>query len=107
MLSGLGFMYYNGNGVPKDASKAVEWWLKSAAKGNASGQGDLAASYTEGVGVPQDNVLGYAWFNLAASQGDVQAAAARTNLEKKMTPAQISEAQQLSSSWVKGQLLKH
>lgn len=102
---GLGFLYYNGSGVPKDASKAVEWWQKSAAKGNASAQGDLAASYAEGVGVSQDNVLGYAWFNLAASQGDVQAAAARTNLEKKMTPEQISEAQHLSSSWVKGQIL--
>jgi TPR repeat protein len=30
----LGIMYYDGNGIDKDESKAKEWWKKSANRGN-------------------------------------------------------------------------
>jgi hypothetical protein len=51
-------------------------------------------------GVPQDFILAYMWFNLAAAaQGGPTAAQMRDILEKKMTPAQIAEAQKLSREW--------
>lgn len=37
----LGFMYYNGYGVPKDDSEAERWWKKAAAQGNQSAIDDL------------------------------------------------------------------
>lgn len=101
----LGGMYSQGDGVPKNDATAVAWYQLAAAQGNASAQGDLGGNYWSGEGVPQDDVLAYAWINLAASGGDQTNATMRSIVAKEMTPAQISEAQQLSSSWVKGQLL--
>ena len=34
----LGSMYENGEGVPKDAAKSVEWYQKAAAQGNPNAQ---------------------------------------------------------------------
>ncbi len=34
----LGFAYTRGEGLPKDDGKAVEWYLKSAAQGNANAE---------------------------------------------------------------------
>ncbi|MGB6912409.1 MAG: SEL1-like repeat protein, partial [Pseudolabrys sp.] len=61
----------------------------------------LGFSYMEGWGVPQDFILAYMWFNLAAAaaQGETTAAQMRDILRKKMTPAQIAEAQKLSHEW--------
>jgi uncharacterized protein len=39
------------------------------------------------------------WFNLSAAQGDQDAAGARDSIAKRMTPAQIAEAQKLAREW--------
>ncbi len=39
------------------------------------------------------------WWNLAAAQGNKDAAGNKDILRKRMTPAQIAEAQRLSSEW--------
>ncbi|WP_198022325.1 tetratricopeptide repeat protein [Candidatus Odyssella acanthamoebae] len=39
--SNLGGMYYKGEGVEKNAEKAVEWYQKAAEKGNALAQNFL------------------------------------------------------------------
>jgi len=39
------------------------------------------------------------WFNLAAAQGHRLAQDAREGLAKRMTPAQIAEAQRLATEW--------
>ena len=39
----LGVMYYSGEGVPRDAAKATEWFKKAAAQGNADAQANLDA----------------------------------------------------------------
>ena len=36
-------MYYAGEGVPRDAAKAKEWFEKAAAQGNADAQANLDA----------------------------------------------------------------
>ena len=95
----LGFMYDNGEGVPKDAVQAVFWYRKSADQGNASAQSNLGASYYKGEGVPKDLVVSYMWRNLAAAQGNEIAKRAREALGKIMTSAQIAEAQRLSYEW--------
>ena len=60
----------NGEGVPKDAAKAVEWYTKAAEQGHADAQNNLGVMYDTGEGVPRDLVRAYVWFNLAAAQGD-------------------------------------
>ena len=60
--------------------------------------------YGEGLGVPQDYAQAHMWFNLAASrhppgEGRDIAVKNRDDVAKKMTPAQISEAQKLAREW--------
>jgi uncharacterized protein len=56
-------------------------------------------SYYNGRGVPQDYVLTHMWLNLAAAKGMQLAANRRIELEAKMTPEQIAEAQQMAREW--------
>ena len=58
-------MLRHGGGVPKDATKAVEWYQKAAAQGHAGAQRNLGVMYEHGEGVPKDWVRAYAWYNLA------------------------------------------
>lgn len=108
----LGLMYAKGEGVPKDAAKAVELWQKAAAQGNAHAQSMLGGMYADGEGVPRDLVLAYAWFNLTAAQGDEYIAkSAKSDRDfmiklNKLSPAQRSEAERLSSNWKVGQVLR-
>ncbi len=53
----------------------------------------------QGQGVPQDYVLAHMWANLAAVQGNENAIKNRAILEKRMTPAQLAEAQRLAGEW--------
>jgi hypothetical protein len=96
----LGNMYANGYGVPQDYAKAREWFEKSAAQGYAVAQNALGALYADGQGVPQDYVRAYMWYSLAAARltGNDQKLAAnnRDNIARRMTPAQVGEAQRLS-----------
>ena len=40
----------------------------------------------------------YAWFNLAAAQGHEGAVSGKADLQRRMTAAQIAEAQELSTT---------
>lgn len=102
ILAGL---YLTGNGVPKNAVKAFEWLQKAAAQGEEMAQHFLSRAYFLGEGIPKDKVLAYAWANLSATQGDMGAAQIRTLTERGLTPAEIAEAQRLSSTWKKDQIL--
>ena len=55
--------------------------------------------YAEGRGVPQDYVRAHMWFDLAAAQGEPKAATVLEMAERRMTPAQIAEAQKLARDW--------
>jgi TPR repeat protein len=95
----LGVMYANGLGVPLDFKEAVRWYRLAAEQGEARAQSNLGLMYAKGEGVSQDYELAHMWFNLAAVQGEKIAADLRDSLAKKMTPAQIAEAQKLASEW--------
>ena len=64
----LGYMYFEGRGVPQDAAEAVRWFRPSAEQGSASAQFALGDMYARGAGVVQDSVTAYMWLSLAASQ---------------------------------------
>ena len=63
--------------------------------------------YAKGAGVPQDYARAHMWFNIAASSGKgyareirAQARKMRSEVEKKMSPAQITEAEQLAKECI-------
>ena len=100
----LGIMYYKGQGVPRDDAEALQWFRKAAEQGYAKAQYNLGVMYGNGRGVPQDYAQAHMWFNLAASrfppgEDRDQSVKNRDIVAKRMTPAQISEAQKLAREW--------
>ena len=95
----LGFMYANGQGVTQDYAAAVSWYRKAAEQGHATAQHTLGVMYDKGQGVPQDYVQAHMWLNLAAAKGETNAVKNRDIVAKKMTPAQIGEAQKMAREW--------
>ncbi len=100
----LGVMYGEGQGVPRDYAKAVGWYRKAAEQGDAGAQNNLGVIYDKGLGVPRDYILAHMWFGLAVSKlppGEVRDRAVKNRdiVAKRMTPAQISEAQKLAREW--------
>ena len=73
--------------------ESASWYLKAAKQGNALGQFYLGCAYADGKGVPKDAMEAYKWCNLSAASGTEGAATRRSDLEAKMTPDQIAEAQ--------------
>ena len=97
-------MHGTGQGVPQDAAQAVAWFRKAADQGYAGAQNNLGVMHGTGQGVPQDYVEAHKWRNLAAARATGEAqeefAEGRDALAKKMTPAQIAEAQKRASAWM-------
>ena len=94
----LGVMYVKGDGVPEDDAEAAKWYRKAAEQGYARAQLNLGFMYADGDGVPEDDVRAFAWFNLAAAQGFEPAKTYKGTIRRRMTAAQIAEAQELSAS---------
>jgi TPR repeat protein len=94
----LGVIYNNGHGVPQNYIEAASWYRKAANQGYADAQYSLGVMYDRGEGVPQDYIEAYKWLNIAVAyvtDKEMQANASkrRDDVAKKMTPAQIAEAQ--------------
>lgn len=73
----LAFMYLRGEGVPRDGTKAVEWFRKAAEQGHIRAQYNLAILYHIGFGVRQNDAKAEEWFSKAAERGH---GAAKTTL---------------------------
>ena len=97
----LGVMCENGKGVIKDYKTALKWYRLGAEQGNANAQLNLGRLYGNGRGVLKDNIYAYMQFNISASDGNKKAVTNRDNIEKKMTPTDISTAQRLARDCVK------
>jgi len=62
-------MYANGKGVPKEEAKAVEWYQKAAAQGEADAQCFVGCCYAQGLGTAKNFDEARKWLGLAAAQG--------------------------------------
>lgn len=100
----LAALYLIGAGVRANPQKAAYWFERAAAQGHAESQQELGKMYGAGRGVPRNPVSAYKW--LALSRANARTDATRTSASRSlervaagMTPAQISEAQQLASTW--------
>ena len=104
----LGFMYQNGRGVKRDDREALRWYRKAAEQGNAEAQVYLGFMYQNGRGVAQDYVQAHKWLNIASALGNKNtksiaksvAKIGRQEVESKMTPQQIADAQREATEWL-------
>ena len=98
--SNLGGMYRDGKGVLQDYREALKWFRMAAAQGDEIAQASLGAMYATGRGVIQDDVYAHMWSNMAAANGSKIGAENRDLAAKKMTNAQIAQAQELARQCV-------
>ena len=105
----LGNLYGSGRGVPQDYRQAMAWYRKAAAQDHALAETSLGYAYDVGRGVPQDVVQADRWIVLAIQRYAAsdkgkheKAVQARKNIESRMTPAQIEQAQKLVREWKPG-----
>ena len=95
----LGGLFHHGQGVPQDYVQARQWYERAAARGSATAHINLGRLYESGHGVRQDVVLAYKWYTLGAAHGDPLGAELGETLAKRMTPAQLFQAQQRVREW--------
>ncbi len=100
----LGQMYAAGRGVRRSLAQAATLFWRAADQGNPRAQYNLAVAYRDGKGVEQDYVRAYMWYTLSAAAGwDLEvhdkASKERDDLVKKMTPAQVVQAEADAASW--------
>ena len=94
----MGQHYEDGRGVEQNYALAARWFRKAAEHvpnlgGAGQGRNNLGILYVARLGVPKDYVLAYLWFSLAGVDQNI------ADVQRKMTPAQILEAQQLTDDW--------
>lgn len=92
-------MYANGQGLPQDYVKALQWLRLAARQGDGLAQANLGVMYSNGQGVSQDLVKAYMWYEVAANSGFKEANANMTALAARMTSDQIAQAQQDAAEW--------
>ena len=69
----LGFLYYTGQGTPRDYAQALHWYEKSAAQNDPMAEYNLGTLYYRGLGVTKDFKKARALYLQAAQQGNVTA----------------------------------
>lgn len=95
----LGTMYAKGQGVAQDYVEAAKWYRLAADQDHAQAQFNLGNMYDNGRGVAQNEILAHMWFTLSAAQGNQDAVRNRDILARRMTPAQLAQAQKLTREW--------
>lgn len=66
----IGRLYQRGKGLPKDAGKAAEWYLKAAQQGDGAAAARLGSMYRIGEGVPRDANQAAKWYAMGAMKGN-------------------------------------
>lgn len=93
----LADMYYSGEGISQDFTKAFKWYRKAAEQGNAKAQYNLGLMYSKGEATPVNYTFAYAWSSLAATQGHEKARRNRDIFGSKLTPPQLEKARELAA----------
>jgi TPR repeat protein len=94
----LGEIYFAGNEAVQDFKAAREWLQKAADQKNAVAQRRLGQMEESGLGGPANVVRAYALYETAILNGDGYAVRLRDDLLKRLSPAQVTEAQALAKT---------
>jgi TPR repeat protein len=68
-LTGLGALYENGRGVPRDLAQAIAHYRRAADQGEPLAMNNLGRAYRDGRGVARSRTKAIAWFQKAAARG--------------------------------------
>ncbi|MBT6531237.1 MAG: sel1 repeat family protein, partial [Betaproteobacteria bacterium] len=98
---GLGWLYNEGKGVPRDYKIALKWFTLAAEHQMASAPYYLAGMYLDGHGVLRDSIRAYMWFSIAASLKYEIANQELNLLKRSMSATQIKATQSLVRECVK------
>ena len=98
----LGWLSYDGKGVPKDYRKAIYWFMEAADRGTTTAFGSLCKVYIEAKAVHANDIERYKWCDLAIAEldsGDIKdfATDAIHKLASRMTDIDIAKA--TKSEW--------
>jgi TPR repeat protein len=78
-----------------DYMPAIRLFRPLAEKGNPKAQSVIGVMYRKGEGVARNSLRAFMWFSLAAARGDAKAKAELHEVSRDMTPAEISQAQEM------------
>jgi TPR repeat protein len=95
----MGVMNEHGEGIPRDSSEAMKWYLKAADKGYPLAQCNIGLMFYKGEGVPRDLVQAYKWFDLAMLKGNPHARGYIDIIVREMNHGEIVEGQRLAREW--------
>ena len=71
MMAGIGYIYTNKERATReDYATAMKWSMRSADKGNPTGEYNVGYLYANGLGVHMDEAKGFEWLLKAAEKGD-------------------------------------
>lgn len=90
----------HGNLGRMEPAERADWFRKAAEGGNNNAQFFLGLAYAKGDGVAQDDVSAYMWMSIAGTRGQSMEAS-RSELEGRMSSAQLAEAKQRADEWMK------
>jgi hypothetical protein len=115
----LGMRYTQGQGVKPDKVVGYAWLVLARSNGDRRTEGTLRAltpqlSPTElqevrvvlgdwharGFGVPSDYVAAHTWFSLAEVAGSAEAKVRKKQIEGRMSPGQIQDANAKTKAWL-------
>jgi hypothetical protein len=92
----LGERFAAGEGVLQDFSQATNWYRRAAEQGSASAMLGLGIMALSGWSEESGPVEAYVWLNLAAARGEKRASGPRREVSSRLSPEELSEAQQRS-----------
>ncbi|MEM7172818.1 MAG: tetratricopeptide repeat protein [Pseudomonadota bacterium] len=99
----LGILFARGQGVLPDPAQAAALFGLAADQGHVIAQVNIAFAFEKGEGVPQDDVEAYRWLFIASqslpSQTRTQVESWMEAISARMTPAQITAAEERAQAW--------
>ena len=93
-------MFADDDGRVAHYDAAIKWYRLAAKQGSTDAQISLGTMYSSGKGVTQSDVYAHMWFALAASNGDESAIEKLAANAKRLTPQDLSKAQDLAATCV-------
>ena len=96
---GVGYMYYSGRGVPRDARKAASFFYSAANQGEPTAQLFLAIMHFKADGVPRSTPLAMMWSELAMSSGQSEAYEVSARIMQSMSEGERAEGWRLVVRW--------
>ncbi len=99
----LGLLYHQGDDVPVDFGKAMDWYLKAYAKTNGDALNNIGVMYRDGLGVAKNPKVAYLLFLAVHMEGlgdestQIRAGRNLSRLAESLPKKDIEEA--LSYTW--------